>query len=147
LNGIWSWDKVAIMKALLILAAIGASAFGQVPAHSVSGGVTLDVADISLPVSYGAAENRAVFSACTATPVSSLAFTIDYEGAPIPFYLQVWSVAKTDNGYCTSIVAPVARNKIASIVVDQVSTVEITASPAQPSSSANSSAKRERRRQ
>lgn len=134
-GNVWS------MKILAFLVLAAGCTFAQVPAHSVISGVTIDVADLPVPVTYGAAETHAVLSACTANPVSSLAFTIDYDGATAPFYAQSWSLAKTDNGYCTSLVAPVERARILSLVVDQMSSVQILGAPA-PSGTVASRAKK-----
>ena len=129
------------MKLLLFVIA-AATAFAQVPAHSVLGTVTVDVADISLTVPYGAAESRAAISACSASPVSVLSFTVDYQDAPLPFYMESYALTKTDSGYCTTVLAPVDRRHINSIVVQQTSSVQV----ANPNAGANSAAAAQRAR-
>src|SRR5215831_5627639 len=71
LNPVALRTNLKSMKLVLFLLA-AATAFAQVPAHSVLGTVTLDIADISLSVPYGSAESRAAISACSATPVAFL---------------------------------------------------------------------------
>src|SRR5580765_3205942 len=103
------------MRLLAVLLILTAPAFAQVPLHSVVGGVTIDVADISIPVPYGPAETRALVTQCSTDEISQVQFTITYFGQDpgIELIMQASvSTVKVNGSYCASVMAPVERAKV-----------------------------------
>ena len=127
------------MKLLLPLL-FAAAALAQVPTHSVVGSLTMDVADIQVPVPYGAPEAHAAISLCTPDDlIQTLSLTVNIQsaGGDLHGYLQQMPVAKAGAVYCGTIVAPVERALLSSIYVEENRVAQFSAPPAAPAPAAS----------
>lgn len=120
---------------VLALAAV-AAAFGQtqappaqVPDTSTVGSTTIYVRDTTIPVPYGPDETRAVVTACMSAEVSYVYFNLEHVNASIMFTVTSGRVTKTDSGWCSTILAPVAKADLLSVDVAQVASHRVIPPP------------------
>jgi hypothetical protein len=131
---------------LALLLALAAAASAQVPAHSVSGTLTIDIADVQVPVPYGTTETKAVISVCSSAQVSRIQVAIaavDSNG--ILMFSSNYDVSTTNvaNGYCASMVAPDQRIKLTQLTATAANQANIFA-PSPSAATSGSMAARQR---
>jgi hypothetical protein len=105
----------------------------QVPAHSVIGSLTIDVADVDIPVPYGTTETKAVISACSSTQANRIQMNIAMlfpDGTTRESFYDLMPPVNTANGYCASMVAMGPRAKIAYVYASAINQVSVTPPPA-----------------
>lgn len=125
---------------LLWLLTFAAAAFAQVPAHSVVGSVTIDVADVTIPVPYGAGtETKAAISVCS--DLASAFATLSISSADSPFVIDVAvRLVKTASGsYCGVALAAARSRDIMNIDLSEMRYTRVVPAPSvMPQASAES---------
>lgn len=92
-----------------------------VPSHAVSGDVTIDVADVQVPTSYGNPETRAAISVCTTKQYQQVGIQIT--GIPASDGTQAYDSAtpnfplRANNSYCATFVTIIPQKQIQAVNV------------------------------
>lgn len=131
-------------SALLLMLVSAAVALAQIPAKSVVNGLTIDVADIQVPVPYGAAETKAVISVCSATAVTRIDLEVAVLFPDSVSHSQVYELVPPTNAggvYCAAMVALGARAKITYLSATAANRATVMPPPA-PVTSENTAGRR-----
>lgn len=117
------------MKHSMLLLFCAAVALAQVPAHSVSGAVTVDVSEVSVPVPYGPAETRAVVSVCSQNPAKTASLDIYSTGDYASLSVKL---TQFDTRYCGSVVLTSPMAAITSIDANLWGLIHVVPPPPPP---------------
>jgi hypothetical protein len=134
--------------ALLLMLVFAAAALAQIPAKSVVNGLAVEVADIQIPVPYGAAETRAMITVCSEQKVTQIQLgtgSQNMTGASDGNAMHYLAPIKAGAAYCASIVGPTERARITQITVTASTYTELYTPPtAHPPATSENTASRQR---
>lgn len=99
------------------------------PTHSVNGGVTLDVADITVNVPYGDPELKAAVSICISQEFKTASASL---ATDVESIFQTMTLKKTAAGYCATIVIPYPRTSIQTLEIATSNSVSFSPVAAPP---------------